>query len=204
MGILGAAFDGIIGCDYFSAYRKFMKDSDAIMQFCLAHLIRDVNFLAESTDKVTVNWANKTLDDFRKLFSLIHRREELSEAYFERRLAVLRDRLIKRFKRAPDRAGVRDLRKRFRLHPNEFFTFVTTPGIDPTNNMTEQALRYLIIDRRITQGTRGNNGQRWSERIWTTISTCETQGRPVFQFLCDAVNAYFRSGLAPSLMPAGP
>lgn len=204
MEILGAAFNGVIGCDYFSAYRKFMQDSNAIMQFCLAHLIRDVKFLAESTDKVTVNWAEKTLNDFRKLFSLIHRREELRETYFQRRLATLRDLLIQRFKRAPDRTGVADLRQRFRLHPDEFFTFVTTPGVEPTNNMTEQALRYLIIDRRITQGTRGNKGQRWCERIWTTISTCEAQGRPVFQFLCNAVLAHFKGVRAPSLMPAGP
>jgi len=70
--------------------------------------------------------------------------------------------------------------------------------------MTEQAIRYLIIDRRITQGTRGNKGQRWSERIWTTISTCETQGRSVFQFLCSALHAHFVGQSPPSLMPSGP
>ena len=204
MEMLGAAFDGVIHCDYFSAYRKFMKDSSAIMQFCLAHLIRDVKFLAESPDKVTHNWAEKTLNDFRELFHLIHRREQLRPAYFDRKLAALRDRLIHRFQHSPDRAGVRDLRERFRLHPQEFFTFVTTPGVEPTNNMTEQAIRYLIIDRRITQGTRGIKGQRWCERIWTTISTCEAQGRSVFKFLCAALNAHFVGQAPPSLMPSGP
>ena len=29
------------------------------MQFCLAHLIRDVKFLAEQNDKVTRNWAER-------------------------------------------------------------------------------------------------------------------------------------------------
>jgi len=198
--VLGAAFDGVISCDYFSAYRKFMQDSGAIMQFCLAHLIRDVKFLGDSTDKVTVNWAQKALNDFRKLFGLIHKREELSDAYFQRRLIALRDRLIKRFKNAPLRPGVRDLRQRFRLHPNEFFTFVTTPGVEPTNNMTEQAIRYLVIDRRITQGTRGDKGQRWCERIWTTISTCEAQHRSVFHFLCTAINAHFDGLSPPSLL----
>lgn len=204
IALLGAAFDGVIHCDYFSAYRKFMKDSSAVMQFCLAHLIRDVKFLAESTDKVTHNWTEKTLQDFRELFHLIHRREQLQSANFDRKLAALRDRLIHRFQHAPDRAGVCDLRERFRLHPQEFFTFVTTPGVEPTNNMTEQAIRYLIIDRRITQGTRGNKGQRWCERIWTTISTCEAQGRSVFEFLCAALNAHFVGHLPPSLMPSGP
>ena len=204
LALLGATFDGVIHCDYFSAYRKFMKDSSAVMQFCLAHLIRDVKFLGESTDKVTHNWADKTLNDFRTLFRLIHRRDSMPEASFKRQLAASRDRLIQRFLRSPDRAGVRDLRERFRLHPQEFFTFVTTPGVEPTNNMTEQAIRYLVIDRRITQGTRGNNGQRWCERIWTTISTCEAQGRSVFDFLCATLTAHFKSQPFPSLMPAGP
>jgi len=60
--------------------------------FCLAHLIRDVKFLAESTDQVTHNWAEKTLNDFRKLFRLIHRREQFRPAHFDRQLAALRDR----------------------------------------------------------------------------------------------------------------
>lgn len=201
---LGAAFDGVISCDYFSAYRKFMKNSAAIVQFCLAHLIRDVKFLNESTDAVTRNWARKTLIGFRKLFRLIHRRDSMSPVVFARALARCRDQLIARFLHAPDRAGTRDLRERFRLHPQQFFTFVTTPGIEPTNNMTEQAIRYLTIDRRITQGTRGCKGQRWSERIWTTISSCKLQNRSVFQFLCSAVVAHYKSQAPPSLLPLPP
>ena len=44
--VLGEEFNGVLGCDYFSAYRKFMKDFDVLLQFCLAHFIRDVKFLA--------------------------------------------------------------------------------------------------------------------------------------------------------------
>ena len=115
-----------------------------------------------------------------------------------------RDALIKKFRAAPQRHGPQNLRNRFKINPKKFFTFITTPGVQPTNNMTEQAIRYLVIDRRITQGTRGEKGRKWCERIWTTISTCETQGRPVFQFLCDAVAAHFKGSHPPSLMPAGP
>lgn len=202
--VLGAAFDGVISCDYYSAYLCFMKESSAVMQFCLAHLIRDVKFLAESGDKVTRNWAMQILDLFRKLFSLIHRKDELTDAYFQKTLIKLRDQLIKKFRAAPPRQGPQNLRDRFKVNPRKFFTFVTTPGVQPTNNFTEQAIRYLIIDRRITQGTRGQKGRKWCERIWTTISTCETQGRSTFQFLCDAVNAHFNALAPPSLMPSGP
>jgi transposase len=201
---LGAAFSGVINCDYFSAYRKFMDDSSAIMQFCLAHLIRDVKFLAEQNDKVTRNWAERMLKDFEELFRLIHRREQLGERRFQARLERCRDKLVRQFKSAPDRPGVRDLRRRFKLHAKQFFTFVTTPGIEPTNNLTEQAIRYIVIDRKVTQGTRGHNGQRWSERIWTVLSTCRLQHRSAFQFLSDALRAFLSGDQAPSLLPQAP
>jgi len=50
--MLGKEFNGVLGCDYFSAYRKYMKDFGVHVQFCLAHLIRDVKFLLTLPDKV--------------------------------------------------------------------------------------------------------------------------------------------------------
>ena len=43
--VLGTEFDGVLGCDYFSAYRRYMREFDVLVQFCLAHLIRDVKYL---------------------------------------------------------------------------------------------------------------------------------------------------------------
>jgi len=41
-----------VGCDYFSAYRKYMRLNDNVtLQFCLAHLIATWKFLAEHPDK---------------------------------------------------------------------------------------------------------------------------------------------------------
>jgi hypothetical protein len=45
--VLGREFNGVLGCDYFSAYRKYMGDCSVQLQFCLAHLLRDVRFLTE-------------------------------------------------------------------------------------------------------------------------------------------------------------
>src|SRR5207244_13575150 len=97
-------------------------------------------------------------------------------------------------------AGVTDVRatrhgenlaKRFREHGAAYFTFVTTPGVEPTNNLAEQAIRFVVIDRHITQGTRSEGGRRWSERIWTVIATCVQQGRSVYQFLSLAITNWF-------------
>jgi len=48
--LLGHEFKGVLGCDYFSAYRRFMKTFSIRVQFCLAHLIRDIKFLTQLPD----------------------------------------------------------------------------------------------------------------------------------------------------------
>ena len=60
---LGETFSGIIGCDYYSVYRKFLDETDAVMQFCWAHLIRDVKFLTTLTDPVTRPLRREVADD---------------------------------------------------------------------------------------------------------------------------------------------
>jgi len=196
--VLGEEFNGVLGCDYFSAYRKYMKDFNVIVQFCLAHLIRDVKFLTTLTDKVTQNYGKRVLDGLRRLFRIIHRREKMSEEKFQKALERERKKLVATAKRAPDRRQAQNLAKRFRKHGDAYFRFITTPGVEPTNNLAEQAIRFVVIDRRVTQGTRSEGGRRWCERIWTTIATCAQQGRSVFNFLQAAVQAHFTAQPAPS------
>ncbi len=92
--------------------------------------------------------------------------------------------------------------KRFRKHGDAYFTFVTTPGVEPTNNLAEQAIRFVVIDRHITQGTRSEQGRQWSERIWTVIASCAQQGKSVYGFLREVVESSFAGTEAP--VAAGP
>ena len=95
----------------------------------------------------------------------------------------------------------RNLAKRFEKHGESYFRFITTPGVEPTNNLAEQAIRFVVIDRLITQGTRSEKGNRWCERIWTVIATCTQQGRSVFEYLEAAVGAWFADTEPPMLLP---
>jgi len=199
LNVLGTEFDGVVGCDYFSAYRKYMGDCDVRVQFCLAHLIRDVRFLTTLTDKVTKNYGERVLEKLRELFRVIHRRERMKQSTFEKKLEKAREQIVKTAKAAPPRSEAENLAKRFREHGDAYFEFITTPGVDPTNNIAERAIRFVVIDRKVTQGTRAPAGRRWNERIWTAIATCTQQGRSVFEFLYDSVVADFEGRPGPSL-----
>jgi transposase len=204
MDALGREFNGVLGCDYFSAYRKYMGDADVLVQFCLAHLIRDVKFLADLPDPVTAAYGRRLLEELRRLFHVIHRRETLTAARFQRALEHARDRVLKVGKRAPPRTEAQNLADRFRHHGRAYFRFVTTPGLEPTNNLAEQAIRFVVQDRHVTQGTRGERGRRWCERIWTATATCAQQHRSVFDYLYQTLVAHLAGQPTPSLLPAGP
>ncbi len=200
--VLGEEFEGVLGCDYFSAYRKYMREFDVLVQFCLAHLIRDVKFLTSLPDAVTANYGQRVLEALRGLFRVIHRRQSMEEGRFQRALESARDLLLAMGKRAPQRNEAQNLAERFRQHGAAYFQFITTPGVEPTNNLAEQAIRFVVQDRHVTQGTRSRTGQRWCERIWTAIATCVQQGRSVFEYLERTVLAHFLGEPPPSLLPA--
>ena len=82
----------------------------------------------------------------------------------------------------------------------DYFRFMFAEAVEPTNNHSEQQIRQCVIDRRITQGTRGEAGMRYHERRWTTIATCKKQQRSVFTFLHDSIVAKLSNTLAPSLL----
>ena len=202
--MLGKEFNGVLGCDYFSAYRKYMREFGVELQFCLAHLIREVKFLIGLPHERTRVYGERLLDAIRKMFRIIHRRKTMTAEGFQRALEQARTDVINAATWAPRCSPAKNLARRFRLHGDAYFRFITTPGVDPTNNLAEQAIRFVVIDRRITQGTRSERGQRWCERIWTAIATCAQQQRSVFQYLREAVNANFNDQPIPSLIPAEP
>ena len=199
--VLGREFDGVLGCDYFSAYRKYMGDCGVLVQFCLAHLIRDLKFLAEHPNPHNQSYGRRVLDATRKLFEVIHRRHLMKPETVTATLKILGDVLCRTaIKEVPDTSEAKNLARRFQKHGASYIRFITTPGIEPTNNLAEQAIRFVVIDRHITQGSRSETGQRWLERIWTIIATCTQQGRSVFDFLLQAVAANFGGDPSPTLI----
>jgi transposase len=199
--VLGEEFDGVLGCDCFSAYRRYQREFDVTLQFCLAHLIRDVKFLLTLPGKKEQEYGQRLRDALKALFEVFHQREQLPTVEFQKKLVAARERVLEVGQQdVPANRHTQNLAKRLDRYGSSYFTFVTTPGVEPTNNLAEQAIRFVVIDRLITQGTRSEAGQRWCERIWSVMATCTRQGRSVFAYLEGAVQALFGAGAVPSLL----
>ena len=76
--------------------------------------------------------------------------------------------------------------------------------MDATNNRAERALRFAVLLRKRSGGTRTDHGDRYIERLLTVRETCRLQRRSMHDYLLAAITASLHGQPAPSLMPAGP
>ena len=216
--LVGEEFVGYLNFDYFSANCSFAWNYWIKAQYCWAHLIRDIRFLKEKhPDKPTQAWAEQLLDRSRRLFSAWHRRDEMTSEGFRRSMITHRDRFLELVRNPPSTKEAKNLAARFAIvHyvagdskdlqeydlSQDYFRFMFADGVEPTNNHSEQQIRHCVIDRRITQGTRGEAGQRYHERMWTAIATCKKQDRSFFSFLLESITAKLNGQPAPTLLGA--
>jgi hypothetical protein len=162
------------------------------------------------TDPETKAYGKKLLDEVKSLFKVIHNRESMTPQTFTAALEQAKQQIITAAlndvpsrmnpKGKEEKREAQNMANRFRRHGKAYFEFITTPGLDPTNNVAEQAIRFVVIDRLVTQGTRSLKGRQSSERLWTVIATCALQGRSAFNFILASVKAYFQNQPAPSLL----
>lgn len=215
--LVGPEFAGYLNFDYFSANCSFAWNYWIKAQYCWAHLIRDIRFLEKHPDRKTKAWAEQLLDRSRRLFSAWHRRDTMTAEGFHRSMITHRDRFLELVRQPPSAKEAKNLAARFAIVEyldaqtaetrqydlsQDYFRFMFAEGVEPTNNHNEQQIRHCVIDRRITQGTRGAAGQRYHERMWTAIATCKKQNRNFFSYLHNSIAAKLQNQPAPSLLTA--
>lgn len=87
-------------------------------------------------------------------------------------------------------------------HRAALFTFIDVPGVDPTNNAAERALRDFVLWRKVSQGSQSERGCLFAQRVMTVFQTLRQQRRSVFEFLVQACHAAQHRRSPPSLLPA--
>lgn len=210
-------FPGVILCDYFSANQSYCWNFNVKAQYCWAHLIREIRWFAEKhPDKKVNRWAAKLMARSKAVIKAWHRRGEMSESGRRRSFDGHRQKFLDVILHPPKTDEAIALVDRFRIiemvdgttydMSDDYFRFMSEEGLSlgvpPTNNQSEQAIRFCVIDRKITQGTRSAKGNRYHERMWTAISTCAKQGRSFFEFLHASIDSHISGDPTPSLLPS--
>ena len=196
---LGEAFHGIVNCDRAKMYWHL-----GCLQWCWAHLKRDFQAMI---DRGTVQgkWLGSRLRRATcELFEhwADYRAGKISRAALLRRMGPVRRKvegLLLRGTESSD-ADVRGTCRELYEHRQWLWMFLRYEGVEPTNNAGERSLRHAVIWRKLSFGTQSANGSRFVETMLTAIETCRQQGRNVFAFLTNAVEAHLAHQPAPSLL----
>jgi len=165
--ILGEDFKGVIGCDGWRSYSNYTRR----IQRCWAHLLREARCLAEQIDE-----AKPLSEALHRLYSRLTSPDRPPPGKAAG-LVKKAKRTMMRWATKPYKAEeVRRFAGKIRNGIDHWFTFLTTPGVEPTNNRAERALREHVIQRKIIGTFRNGKGTRIHETIMTMLATWKQRG----------------------------
>lgn len=81
------------------------------------------------------------------------------------------------------------------------WSFTSNDQLAPTNNAAEQALRGIVLERKISGPTRSLRGDQFLARGFSVHETCLRQGVDLWDFMHRAVHAFIANTAPPSLLP---
>lgn len=171
------------------------KTSLHLHQYCLAHLLRNIQGSAEhvATSVEEAQTLGNTHELLQGLFHDRHRYEkkEISKStylqYSYDKWSAMNDNLTN----LAEKAGHSKLKRFCRKALSDwkhFTTYLATDG-PMTNNLAEEALRSLVIARKLCFGSRSEYGRNWRERLHSCVETLHRQGKSVLDFLTDTIRS---------------
>jgi transposase len=167
--VLTRRFKGTIVCDGWRPYVNFTKS----IQRCWAHLLRESNDLAQNIPEAAdlhreLKELYDTLNDSLKSDPPPDIRRKL--------LFMAKARLKQLIEDEYDDEKVKKLIGKISNGFDYWFTFVIHPGIEPTNNRAERALREHVVQRKIVGTLRNRKGSSIHERVMTVLATWSQMG----------------------------
>jgi transposase len=154
-------------------------------QVCLAHQLRDCQYGIDAGDEIFAGRMKKLL---LRAFVLHKRWEGLAESTrYQYRCRLYRDLEAVLTLLPTQEDGVR-LQKRYLELRENLFLFLDDSTIPPTNNASEQALRWSVIFRKVTNGFRSDWGRDLFAAVRSIVNTGKRQGLSAFQSILTALN----------------
>jgi transposase len=194
-------YAGIIVSDRWPGYEHLDPRS---RQVCWSHLQRDFRRHGEGLAEQKT-FGEQGLELTNRLFKAwrAHQRDHHDRARLEADMKAIEQELRLLVEHAARKSPRTRHHRRFannllKVWP-ALWTFVTHPGVEPTNNPAERSLRSPVIHRKLSHGTRSHDGQRFAERVLSAAATCRLQGRSLFAYLCELIAAHTRGDPRPAL-----
>jgi hypothetical protein len=192
VALIGEAFLGWLVTDGYAAYRDHPR-----RQRCLAHLIRKALALAEGFYGEGSGFGRDLVRDLRRLIERVRDGEADSKAVKRLMAAIKWSCQCNHYEIEPK---IRQLAHEILADWDAVMAFVIDPRLPPTNNDAERALRHAVIARRISYGTRTDEGSHLYAAGLSVIETCRKRGLDPWALARDLIAAA-RTGAKAPLLP---
>jgi hypothetical protein len=177
--LLGDDFGGTLVTDFYVAYDHL----PGLKQRCWAHLWRDIDALEHEypEDVDLAAW----IAGIRAIYDLATGEQPGEETAATPQTTRARERRARRYEQqllalCPQTMAAHrpeaTLAKRIRRYSDELFTFVRDPRVPATNNAAERNLRPLVIARKISGGTRSEEGSSTRMILASLAATARLRG----------------------------
>jgi len=160
--ILGNQEGKCVISDRFSAYNELAKVSGCKQQICWAHLLRNSKDLAKHY---------KEAKYIHKRMKYIYKKAKEGEK--EENLLHWMDLISSRGYRSSE--VYKFVKSVCRYHRENLFRFVDNPEIESTNNPAERGLRHAVVIRKISNGSRSEDGAETTAKLLSVLQTVKLQ-----------------------------
>ncbi len=150
------------------------------LQICLAHQVRDLQY---SVDAYRCVWAYRVQSLLYRAMRLVKWRERIAATHYQQQVAAIEQALDQLLNQYPNNPESQGLRRRYLKHRQNTLVFLYQPGVPPTNNASEQALRNSVIYRKVTGGFRTDWGADMYANIVSILETSRRQRRNFLDIL---------------------
>jgi transposase len=197
--LLGNKIKGIISSDRWSVYGQLKL---GLRQLCWAHLKRDFQKLVDRGG-AGKPYGELGLGAVQILFHEWHLfRGGGSRAALQHELQPLRETVrswLEAGARCRDDKAAALCGNLLDVEP-ALWTFLSKPGVEPTNNHIERLVRPGVLWRKNAFGSHSASGCRFVERILTVVQTLRLQKRPALEFLYQSLCSHRNGQPAPKLL----
>jgi len=196
--VLGHEYAGLLMSDGWHVYRAFLNRLR-----CWAHLTRKAKGLDVSLDATARQFGQQTLQLFGRLMEAVyqarkHPPDQPLPQVFERELQAYR--ALCQSMTDAKHEKTRQLAREMLNDWEAIFHVLTQPDWPLTNNEAERMLRHWVILRRISHGTRTENGTRLFAILISVIETCRLRQQSPWIYLAEVIRLR-RSGLPVPRLP---
>jgi transposase len=200
--VVGLDWSGTFVHDGWSSYDRFR---DACHQQCQAHVLRRAHNLEEVATGRAKVFPRQVIDLFQESLR-VRDQFALTPPDLDTRVQAqeeFTDRLGELIRRPRADAANERLAGHLRAHEAQWFLFLIDPGVPATNYRGEQAMRPVVVNRKVWGGNRTAAGAQAQVTTTSVLQTCQQQAKEVLDYVSQTLRGFVTSLFAPFQAAAG-